>query len=166
MEYHHTCGFDTQQILKGSGMVQTPSSTTKIYWYINYYDSYAPTSASSYKWSKVCRKNGTPGENGYIHIAYADSSDGKTGFDTVNGTNKKYIGQYTDNIETDSKNPTDYTWSKIQGDDVTITSTKVEYITTTENSSVPPESIELVTNDGKSLIDNSSKLFVTNKMVR
>lgn len=147
----------------GTGMTATPSSTTKYVGIASTTTSTAPTKSSEYKWSKYVGENGVPGENGYIHIAYADSSDGKTGFDTVNGTNKKYIGQYTDNIETDSKNPTDYTWSKIKGDDVTITSTKVEYITTTENSSVPPESVELVTNDGKSLIDNSSNLFVTNK---
>ena len=147
----------------GSGMTTTPSADTKYIGTATTTTNTAPTKSSEYKWSKYVGENGVPGENGYIHIAYADSSDGKTGFDTVNGTNKKYIGQYTDNIETDSKNPTDYTWSKIKGDDVTITSTKVEYITTTENSSVPPESVELVTNDGKSLIDNSSNLFVTNK---
>ena len=147
----------------GTGMTATPSSTTKYVGIASTTTSTAPTKSSEYKWSKYVGENGVPGENGYIHIAYADSSDGKTGFDTVNGTNKKYIGQYTDNIETDSKNPTDYTWSKIKGDDVTITSTKVEYIATTENYSVPPESVELVTNDGKSLIDNSSNLFVTNK---
>lgn len=147
----------------GSGMTTTPSADTKYIGTATTTTNTAPTAISNYKWSKYVGENGTPGKNGYIHIAYADSSDGKTGFDTVNGTNKKYIGQYTDNIETDSKNPTDYTWSKIKGDDVTITSTKVEYITTTENYSVPPESVELVTNDGKSLIDNSSNLFVTNK---
>lgn len=147
----------------GSGMTTTPSADTKYIGTATTTTNTAPTTISNYKWSKYVGENGTPGKNGYVHIAYADSSDGKTGFDTVNGTNKKYIGQYTDNIETDSKNPTDYTWSKVKGDDVTITSTKVEYITTTENSSVPPESVELVTNDGKSLIDNSSNLFVTNK---
>ena len=147
----------------GSGMTTTPSADTKYIGTATTTTNTAPTAISNYKWSKYVGENGTPGKNGYVHIAYADSSDGKTGFDTVNGTNKKYIGQYTDNVETDSKNPTDYTWSKIKGDDVTITSTKVEYITTTENSSVPPESVELVTNDGKSLIDNSSNLFVTNK---
>ena len=147
----------------GSGMTTTPSADTKYIGTATTTTNTAPTTISNYKWSKYVGENGTPGKNGYVHIAYADSSDGKTGFDTVNGTNKKYIGQYTDNIETDSKNPTDYTWSKIKGNDVTITSTKVEYITTTENSSVPPESVELVTNDGKSLIDNSSNLFVTNK---
>ena len=147
----------------GSGMTTTPSADTKYIGTATTTTNTAPTAISNYKWSKYVGENGTPGKNGYVHIAYADSADGKTGFDTVNGTNKKYIGQYTDNIETDSKNPTDYTWSKIKGDDVTITSTKVEYITTTENYSVPPESVELVTNDGKSLIDNSSNLFVTNK---
>lgn len=147
----------------GSGMTTTPSADTKYIGTATTTTNTAPTAISNYKWSKYVGENGVPGENGYIHIAYADSSDGKTGFDTVNGTNKKYIGQYTDNVKTDSKNPTDYTWSKIKGDDVTITSTKVEYITTTENFSVPPESVELVTNDGKSLIDSSSNLFVTNK---
>lgn len=147
----------------GSGMTTTPSADTKYIGTATTTTNTAPTAISNYKWSKYVGENGTPGKNGYIHIAYADSADGKTGFDTVNGTNKKYIGQYTDNVKTDSKNPTDYTWSKIKGDDVTIISTKVEYITTTENSSVPPESVELVTNDGKSLIDNSSNLFVTNK---
>ena len=147
----------------GSGMTTTPSANTKYIGTATTTTNTAPTAISNYKWSKYVGENGTPGKNGYVHIAYADSSDGKTGFDTVNGTNKKYIGQYTDNVKTDSKNPTDYTWSKIKGDDVTITSTKVEYITTTENFSVPPESVELVTNDGKSLIDSSSNLFVTNK---
>ena len=147
----------------GSGMTQTPSSATKYIGTASTTTSTAPTDVSAYKWSKYVGENGTPGENGYIHIAYADSVDGKTGFDTVVGTNKKYIGQYTDNTESDSTDPSKYTWSKIKGEDVTITSTKVEYITTTENSSVPPESIELVSSDGKSLVDNSSNLFVTNK---
>lgn len=106
---------------------------------------------------------GIPGKNGYVHFAYAMSADGKEGFSKSEFTGAIYIGVYSDNTQADSGNYKDYTWSKIKGDDVTITSTKVEYITTTENSSVPPESVELVTNNGKSLIDNSSNLFVTNK---
>lgn len=39
----------------------------------------------------------------------------KTGFNTTVGTDKKYIGQYTDNIEADSTDPTKYTWSLIKG---------------------------------------------------
>lgn len=147
----------------GSGMTITPSNATKYIGTASTTTSTAPTAASAYKWSKYVGENGTPGENGYVHIAYADSADGKTGFNTTVGTDKKYIGQYTDNIEADSTDPTKYTWSLIKGADVTITSTKIEYIATTENSTTPPESIELVTSNGLSLVDNSSRIFATNK---
>lgn len=147
----------------GTGMTQTPSSDTKYIGTASTTTSTAPTQASAYKWSKYVGENGTAGENGYVHIAYADSADGKTGFDTTVGTDKKYIGQYTDNIEADSTDPSKYTWTLIKGSDVKITSTKVEYIATTEKSTTPPESIELVTSGGLSLVDNSSRTFVTNK---
>lgn len=147
----------------GSGMTTTPSSTTKYIGTASTTTSIAPTAASAYKWSKYVGENGTPGENGYVHIAYADSADGKTGFNTTVGADKKYIGQYTDNIEADSTDPTKYTWSLIKGADVTITSTKIEYIATTEKSTTPPESVELITSGGLSLVDNSSRTFVTNK---
>ena len=147
----------------GTGMTQTPSSATKYIGTASTTTSTAPTQASVYKWSKYVGENGTAGENGYVHIAYADSADGKTGFDTTVGTDKKYIGQYTDNIEADSTDPSKYTWTLIKGSDVKITSTKVEYIATTEKSTTPPESIELVTSGGLSLVDNSSRTFVTNK---
>lgn len=147
----------------GSGMTTTPSSTTKYIGTASTTTSTAPTATSAYKWSKYVGENGTPGENGYVHIAYADSADGKTGFNTTVGADKKYIGQYTDNIEADSTDPTKYTWSLIKGADVTITSTKIEYIATTEKSTTPPESIELITSGGLSLVDNSSRTFVTNK---
>lgn len=147
----------------GSGMTTTPSSATKYIGTTSTTTSTAPTAASAYKWSKYVGENGTPGENGYVHIAYADSADGKTGFNTTVGTDKKYIGQYTDNIEADSTDPTKYTWSLIKGADVTITSTKIEYIATTEKSTTPPESVELITSGGLSLVDNSSRIFVTNK---
>ena len=147
----------------GNGMTATPSSATKYIGTASTTTSTAPTAASAYKWSKYVGENGTPGENGYVHIAYADSADGKTGFNTTVGTDKKYIGQYTDNIEADSTDPTKYTWSLIKGADVTITSTKIEYIATTEKSTTPPESVELVTSSGLSLVDNSSRIFVTNK---
>ena len=65
--------------------------------------------------------NGTPGENGangetsYLHIAYATSADGKTGFSTTNAVDKTYIGQYVDFTKADSANPAKYHWSKFQG---------------------------------------------------
>lgn len=147
----------------GNGMTTTPSSATKYIGTASTTTSTAPAAANAYKWSKYVGENGTPGENGYVHIAYADSADGKTGFNTTVGTDKKYIGQYTDNIEADSTDPTKYTWSLIKGADATITSTKIEYIATTEKSTIPPEAIELITSGGLSLVDNSSRIFVTNK---
>lgn len=60
--------------------------------------------------------NGTNGKTSYLHIAYANSADGKTGFDVSNSTGKMYIGQYTDFVQSDSTDPTKYSWTKIKGD--------------------------------------------------
>lgn len=62
-------------------------------------------------------ENGRPGENGYVHIAWADSADGQVGFSTTVSTNKEYVGMYTDNTEADSQNYQDYSWSLIKGTD-------------------------------------------------
>ena len=127
----------------GSGMTATPSSKTKYIGTASTTTSTAPTSASSYKWSKYVGTDGTKGANGYVHIAYANSSDGSTDFDTSIGTDKKYIGQYTDNTETDSTDYTKYTWTKIKGDDgkdgtsITIKSTSVTYQTSSNGTTVP-----------------------------
>lgn len=102
--------------VNGSNMTSTPSATTKYIGTTSTQTSTAPTNAKSYKWSKYVGDNGINGENGYIHIAYANSSDGTVGFDTTVGTNKMYIGQYTDHNEKDSTNPSDYTWSLIKGE--------------------------------------------------
>lgn len=75
---------------------------------------------SSYKWSDTKGEKGTPGlpgEDGrtpYFHIKYSD--DGGMSFTASNGEEPgDYIGQYTDYMENDSGNPTDYTWSRIKG---------------------------------------------------
>lgn len=60
--------------------------------------------------------NGTNGKTSYLHIAYANSSDGRTGFDVSNATGKLYIGQYTDFVEADSTDPKKYSWTKIKGE--------------------------------------------------
>lgn len=60
--------------------------------------------------------NGINGKTSYLHIAYANSSDGRTGFDVSNATGKLYIGQYTDFVEADSTDPKKYSWTKIKGD--------------------------------------------------
>lgn len=102
---------------KGTGMTAIPSTTTSYIGTATTTTAVAPTNASAYVWAKYVGDKGAKGDGGYIHIAYADSADGKTGFDTTVGTGKSYIGQYTDNIEKDSSDPTKYTWSLIKGAD-------------------------------------------------
>lgn len=102
---------------KGTGMTDIPSTTTGYIGTATTTTAVAPTNASSYVWAKYVGEKGAKGDGGYIHIAYANSADGKTGFDTTIGTGKSYIGQYTDNIEDDSTNPSKYTWSLIKGAD-------------------------------------------------
>lgn len=94
--------------------------------YVDYIleDSTDPT---KYTWRKFQGDDGedgadgTPGENGangetsYLHIAYATSADGKTGFSTTNAVDKTYIGQYVDFTKADSTNPAKYHWSNFQG---------------------------------------------------
>lgn len=60
--------------------------------------------------------NGAPGASGYVHIAWATSADGSTGFSTSDSTDKTYLGSYTDNTQADSLDPTDYNWSLIKGE--------------------------------------------------
>lgn len=102
---------------KGTGMTAIPSTTTGYIGTATTTTAVAPTNASAYVWAKYIGEKGAKGDGGYIHIAYANSADGKTGFDTTIGTGKSYIGQYTDNIEGDSTNPSKYTWSLIKGAD-------------------------------------------------
>lgn len=98
--------------------------------YIGTYADYIledSTDPTKYTWRKFQGDDGedgadgTPGENGangetsYLHIAYATSADGKTGFSTTNAVDKTYIGQYVDFTKADSTNPAKYRWSKFQG---------------------------------------------------
>lgn len=59
---------------------------------------------------------GDDGKTSYLHIAYANSADGKTGFSVTDSTNKLYIGQYTDFTSADSTDPTKYAWTKTKGE--------------------------------------------------
>lgn len=84
------------------------------------------TDPNDYAWTLVKGANGAqgiPGKAGadgktpYFHIAYANSADGKTGFDVVVSAGKQYIGQYTDyDTPDDSIDPTKYRWTKIKGE--------------------------------------------------
>ena len=138
-----------------SQMTETPS--TYIGTYVDYTeaDSSDPT---KYTWSRfqgvqgdkgIPGTNGTNGKTSYLHIAYANSADGKTGFDVSNSANKLYIGQYTDFNPTDSTDYTKYYWTKIKGEtgatgspgkdgtSVTITSQAITYQASSSGTTVP-----------------------------
>lgn len=108
-----------------SQMTETPST------YIGTYVDYTQTDStdpSKYTWSRfqgvqgakgdqgIAGKNGSNGQTSYLHIAYANSADGKTGFSVSDSANKLYIGQYTDFVQNDSTDPTAYAWTKIKGE--------------------------------------------------
>ena len=64
----------------------------------------------------IAGTNGVDGKTSYLHIAYATSADGKSGFSVSDSASKTYIGQYTDYTEDDSTDPTKYKWTLIKGD--------------------------------------------------
>lgn len=120
--YFHIKYSSVSNPTSSSQMTETPSA------YIGTYVDFTKAGSNDpkkYTWSKFEGKDGEdgiPGRNGadgktyYLHIAYANSADGKTGFSTSNSTNKSYIGQYTDATQSDSTDPTKYSWTKIKGE--------------------------------------------------
>lgn len=120
--YFHIKYSSVDKPTSSSQMTETPSA------YIGTYVDYTSTDSTDpkkYTWSRfqgVKGDQGIPGTNGingktsYLHIAYANSADGKTGFDVSTSTNKLYIGQYTDFTSEDSTDPTKYSWTKIKGE--------------------------------------------------
>lgn len=83
------------------------------------------TDPSKYNWTLIKGADGTQGTPGpkgadgktpYLHIAYANSADGNTGFSTTDSLNKLYIGQYTDFMQADSSIPSKYQWTLIKGE--------------------------------------------------
>lgn len=98
--------------------------------YIGFYSDFSSgdsTNPSDYSWSLIKGadgadgKDGVPGKAGadgktpYFHVAYADSSDGRTNFSLDTPGSRKYIGSYTDFIQADSNNPAVYSWQLVQG---------------------------------------------------
>lgn len=73
-------------------------------------------------------KNGIDGKTSYLHIAYANSADGRTDFDISNFNGKGYIGTYTDFTQADSTDPTKYKWARIKGEDGTNGTSEKTYI--------------------------------------
>ena len=80
------------------------------------------TNPADYVWSKIQGDQGVPGTPGadgqptYTWFAYANDATGSSGFTTGAWTNQTYIGIAANKLTmTESTNPADYTWSKIQG---------------------------------------------------
>ena len=135
-----------------SQMAETPS--TYIGTYVDYTEADS-SDPSKYTWSRfqglqgdkgIPGTDGTNGKTSYLHIAYANSADGKTGFDVSNSANKLYIGQYTDFNPTDSTDYTKYSWTKIKGEQgakgndgtsVKITAKSVTYQASTSGTTTP-----------------------------
>ena len=106
-----------------SQLTETPST------YIGTYVDFSPddsTDPKKYTWSRFEGAQGPKGEQGipgigvdgktsYLHIAYANSLDGRTGFSISDSTNKLFIGQYTDFAPDDSTDPSKYKWTLIKG---------------------------------------------------
>ncbi|AFU88668.1 putative antireceptor protein [Streptococcus phage phiNJ2] len=120
------------------------SSVNKLY--IGIYTDFEPMDSQDprkYKWTKIKGDKGDKGDPGqrgldglqgekgeqglpgakgadgktqYTHIAYANSSDGRTDFST-SASNRSYIGMYVDFNSQDSTNPSDYAWTLVKGAD-------------------------------------------------
>lgn len=110
----------------GGGFSQTDQTKAYIGMYVDFNatDSNDPT---KYRWSKWHGDKGATGAQGiqgpkgadgrtpYLHIAYANSADGRTGFSTSNTDNKRYLGTYTDYTQADSTDPSKYKWVDMVG---------------------------------------------------
>lgn len=123
--YFHIKYSSVQNPTSASDMSETPSTYIGTYVDFNQADSDDP---GAYTWSRfvgaqgVKGDQGIPGTNGsngqtsYLHIAYANSADGSSGFSVSDSVNKLYIGQYTDFTQADSTDYTKYSWTKIKGE--------------------------------------------------
>lgn len=60
---------------------------------------------------------GADGKSSYLHTAYANSIDGSKDFSTTDGNGKSYFGQYVDQTQADSTDPTKYSWALFKGTD-------------------------------------------------
>ena len=107
----------------GGGFSQTDTNKPFIGMYqdFNAIDSQNP---QDYRWSKwkgsdgrdgIPGKAGTDGRTPYVHFAYADSADGRSGFSLTQNGNKRYLGVCTNYDRADSTNPADYSWNDMTG---------------------------------------------------
>ena len=112
-------------------------------------------------------EKGQPGENGYVHIAWANSANGRVDFSTTVSTNKKYVGMYTDNIEDDSQEYKKYHWSLIKGTDGLNQATITLYrrASSLSDSDRPSVNVTYTFSDG-SLSPNGTSTAISTKWYR
>lgn len=60
-------------------------------------------------------KAGADGRTPYVHFAYADSADGRTGFSLTQDGTKRFLGICTNFDKANSTNPADYSWNDTAG---------------------------------------------------
>ena len=119
-QYTHIAYADT---VSGSGFSQTDTDKAFIGMYqdFNTTDSRNP---QDYRWSKwkgsdgrdgIPGKAGADGQTPYVHFAYADSADGRTGFSLTQDGTKRYLGICTNFDRANSTNPADYSWNDTAG---------------------------------------------------
>lgn len=119
-QYTHIAYADT---VSGSGFSQTDTNKAFIGMYqdFNATDSRNPQDYRWSKWKGNDGRDGIPGKAGadgrtpYVHFAYADSADGRTGFSLTQDGNKRYLGVCTNFDRADSTNPADYSWNDMTG---------------------------------------------------
>lgn len=119
-QYTHIAYADTTI---GGGFSQTDTNKPFIGMYqdFNAIDSQNPQDYRWSKWKGSDGRDGIPGKAGadgrtpYVHFAYADSADGRTGFSLTQDGNKRFLGVCTNFDRTDSTNPADYTWNDMLG---------------------------------------------------
>ena len=115
-QYTHIAYADT---VSGSGFSQTDTDKAFIGMYqdFNTTDSRNPQDYRWSKWKGSDGRDGIPGKAGadgrtpYVHFAYADSGDGRTGFSLTQDGTKRYLGVCTNFDKANSTNPADYSWS-------------------------------------------------------
>ena len=119
-QYTHIAYADT---VSGSGFSQTDTDKA----FIGMYQDFNTTGSRNpqdYRWSKwkgsdgrdgIPGKAGADGRTPYVHFAYADSADGRTGFSFTQDGTKRYLGICTDFDKANSTNPADYSWNDTAG---------------------------------------------------
>lgn len=119
-QYTHIAYADT---VSGGGFSQTDTNKPFIGMYqdFNAADSRNPQDYRWSKWKGSDGRDGIPGKAGadgrtpYVHFAYADSADGRTGFSLIQNGNKRYLGVCTNFDRADSTDPADYSWNDMIG---------------------------------------------------